>query len=518
MEAWVITLEVPLILAIPHIVDASDRPARRGRLLAFAAAGLALLMVLAAAVAIAPTPVLAATTLAARCDGVKLRTRPTTTARTLRSLSAGAKVTAVAKVSGSRWSVRCAGASSSGSSWWRITSINGRSVKSLYGVSYVYGATSLFKSAITPATLEAACGGASLRTGPKTTATLNRTLAAGTDVMVYGTVTGGSWKSTCNGSASSGTTWYRITHIAGVSVKSRYGVTYLYGAKGLFRAPTPVTGGTPATPTPTPTPAPTPTPTPTPAPTPTPTPTTVPAPTPAPTPTPTPSAWANYTQGIDISHWQGTIDWAKVAASGKRFAFMKASEDTDFVDATYQTNRAQAKAMGIFVGAYHFARPELTLVDVAGTPDPIPDAVAEADHFVDTATPQSGELIPVLDLEDYGKTATNPGLSSADLQVWVQAYLERVYERTGVRAAIYVSPSFWSTRMGNSRWFADNGYVTLWIAHWTMAAGPTLPASNWGGLGWTFWQYTSSGTVPGISGRVDLDFYRSADFSPVLIP
>ena len=65
----------------------------------------------------------------------------------------------------------------------------------------------------------------------------------------------------------------------------------------------------------------------------------------------------------------------------------------------------------MFVGAYHFARPELILAELAGIPDPVPDAIAEADHFIDTATPQSGELIPVLDLEDYGKTATDPGLS-----------------------------------------------------------------------------------------------------------
>ena len=87
-----------------------------------------------------------------------------------------------------------------------------------------------------------------------------------------------------------------------------------------------------------------------------------------------------------------------------------------------------------------------------------------------------------------------------------------------MRAAIYASPSFWSNKMGNTGWFAANGYTTLWIAHWTSAVAPTLPASNWGGRGWTFWQYTSSGTVPGISGRVDLDRYRSGDFTPVLIP
>jgi GH25 family lysozyme M1 (1,4-beta-N-acetylmuramidase) len=72
--------------------------------------------------------------------------------------------------------------------------------------------------------------------------------------------------------------------------------------------------------------------------------------------------------------------------------------------------------------------------------------------------------------------------------------------------------------MGNTAWFAANGYPILWIAHWTTADAPTLPASNWGGYGWSFWQYTSSGVVPGIGGRVDLDRYRSQDFSPVLIP
>jgi len=154
------------------------------------------------------------------------------------------------------------------------------------------------------------------------------------------------------------------------------------------------------------------------------------------------------------------------------------------------------------VGAYHFARPSA----VAG------DAIAEADHFVDTAAPRSGELLPVLDLEVSG------GLGTSALQAWVQAFLDRVYERTGVRGLIYVSPSFWSTYVGNTQSFAKGGYSILWIAHWTAAASPTVPASNWGGHGWTFWQYTSDGSVPGISGRVDLDRYRYTDFSPVLVP
>ena len=72
--------------------------------------------------------------------------------------------------------------------------------------------------------------------------------------------------------------------------------------------------------------------------------------------------------------------------------------------------------------------------------------------------------------------------------------------------------------MGNSTWFAKNGYDVLWIAHWTTASSPSVPAENWGGKSWTFWQYTSDGSVPGISGRVDLDRYNGTDLSKVLIP
>jgi lysozyme len=270
------------------------------------------------------------------------------------------------------------------------------------------------------------------------------------------------------------------------SVASLYGVTYLYAASGLFKS----TITTAAAPTPTPTP------TPTTAPTPTPT------PTPSPTPTPTPTPPSPYTEGIDVSHWQGVIDWTKVAAAGKKFAFMKASEDIDFVDNTYVTNRAQARAAGLYVGAYHFAQPSTG----------VGDAIAEADHFIDTATPVKGDLIPVLDLERSGS------LSQTALTAWVQAFLGRVYERVGVRAAIYVSPNFWRTYMGDTTWFGLNGYDILWVAHWTAGVAPSVPGGNWAGDGWTFWQYTSDGSVPGISGRVDLNRYRSKDFRPVLIP
>ena len=70
----------------------------------------------------------------------------------------------------------------------------------------------------------------------------------------------------------------------------------------------------------------------------------------------------------------------------------------------------------------------------------------------------------------------------------------------------------------NTDWFASNGYP-LWIAHWTSAGAPAVPAGNWAGSGWTFWQHSSTGTVPGISGAVDLDRFNGASIpASVLLP
>lgn len=209
----------------------------------------------------------------------------------------------------------------------------------------------------------------------------------------------------------------------------------------------------------------------------------------------TADASTGYIEGIDVSHWQNTIDWAKVAATGKAFAFIKASDGTDFVDDQYLINRAGAQANGIWTGAYHFARPD-------ATPN---DALAEADHFVDTMRLGSGDLLPALDLEQSG------GLTIPALQEWVATFLEEVRARTGARAMIYTSPAFWKKYMGDSSALADAGYKTLWIAHWNVTS-PTVAANNWGGRGWTFWQYSNCGKVSGITVNcVDLDRFRGTD-------
>jgi GH25 family lysozyme M1 (1,4-beta-N-acetylmuramidase) len=206
-------------------------------------------------------------------------------------------------------------------------------------------------------------------------------------------------------------------------------------------------------------------------------------------------------EGLDVSHWQGAIDFDAVAASGIRFIFAKASEGQTFVDEMYETNRADAGAAGLAFGAYHYAKPDSST----------DDAVKEADHFVDTALPSSGDLLPVIDLETSG------GLSNTKLIAWLWDFLDQVLARTGVHALIYTSPSFWGDHMNDTDEFADGGYDLLWIAHW-FAPTPTVPGNNWGGNGWTFWQNDDCFDVPGIDGCVDHDYYNGIILTPAEVP
>ena len=140
------------------------------------------------------------------------------------------------------------------------------------------------------------------------------------------------------------------------------------------------------------------------------------------------------------------------------------------------------------------------------------DAVAEADHFINTAGPVSGDLIPVLDLERSGS------LSQTALTTWVKAFLARVDERVGVKAIIYVSPNFWRTYMGDTNWFGANGYDILWVAHWTTGSPRSSPAATGPVTAGRSGSTPRSGAVNGITGRVDLNRYRGTNFTPVLIP
>jgi GH25 family lysozyme M1 (1,4-beta-N-acetylmuramidase) len=210
-------------------------------------------------------------------------------------------------------------------------------------------------------------------------------------------------------------------------------------------------------------------------------------------------------KGLDVSNWNGTINWATVAAAGYRFAFGKATEGTSYTDATYTANRNGSESAGLVFGAYHFARPTGSTIAAATA-----SAIAQADHFLAVAAPQPGELPPVLDLETTGK------LPPSRLLAWTLAWLGEVYARLGVEPFIYTSPLFWKGNLGNSTAAAAAGTL-LWIAHWTKASQPVVPAANWNGSGWTFWQWTNCIAVKGLKHCADGDRMNGTDPSAVSI-
>jgi GH25 family lysozyme M1 (1,4-beta-N-acetylmuramidase) len=207
---------------------------------------------------------------------------------------------------------------------------------------------------------------------------------------------------------------------------------------------------------------------------------------------------ATVVPGIDVSKWQGNVNWTTVGSTSTRFVIMRSTignlpGQPLAMDPKYLEYLAGATANGLIVGAYHRANVGLA----------VDDAKTEADYFVDHARIEGGDILPVLDIEK------DHGLSPDQMVDWVRTWAQRVLARTGVHPMLYSSPYFWTVRMGNSTWFADHGYP-LWIAHWGVTS-PTVPAGNWSGHGYRFWQWTSKGSVAGIAGAVDRDRFNGGN-------
>ena len=219
--------------------------------------------------------------------------------------------------------------------------------------------------------------------------------------------------------------------------------------------------------------------------------------------TPAASA-APRTLGIDVSRFQGTIDWASVASSGVRFAFVQASRGSGLdctvkplqcgADPFWAANGPAARGVGIRIGAYHRA-----FATGATRAEAKADAGAEAAVFVaQVGRVPRGDLLPVLDVE-----SPFTGLAPGRLRVWIQTWMKRVRKGVGVKPMIYTNATSWGAT-GNTTKFAAGH--PLWVAQWGVSKPTLVPAANWAGRGWTVWQFTSSGSVPGIIGNVDMDY------------
>ena len=189
------------------------------------------------------------------------------------------------------------------------------------------------------------------------------------------------------------------------------------------------------------------------------------------------------TKGIDVSKWQGTINWSSVKAAGVHYAFIRLSDGASYKDPKFATNWSAAKAAGVIRGAYQFFRPAQSVTTQA-------DMMIAA---IGTYTP--GDLPPVIDVEDDG------GLAPSTVATRVRQWVDRVHAALGVTPIVYTGKYFWRDEVGSPASFAG---TPLWIAQYTSLC-PDLPAP-W--TRWTFWQYTDKGSVAGISGPVDTNRFN----------
>ena len=187
--------------------------------------------------------------------------------------------------------------------------------------------------------------------------------------------------------------------------------------------------------------------------------------------------------GIDISHYQGVINWKQLAQTHAgefpiRFIFMKATEGGDHSDHTFLQHFDSARKYNFIRGAYHFFRPHT-------------DARKQADFFIRNVNLLSGDLPPVLDVEDRGKR------SKEELQRAVKTWLDDVEAHYGVKPILYTSYKFKMRYLDNPVFDA----YPYWIAHYY------VDSVCYKGR-WHFWQHTDVGTVPGVEEEVDLDVFN----------
>jgi GH25 family lysozyme M1 (1,4-beta-N-acetylmuramidase) len=206
--------------------------------------------------------------------------------------------------------------------------------------------------------------------------------------------------------------------------------------------------------------------------------------------------------GVDVASFQhpdgAAINWADVAGAGYRFAFVKATEGSYYVNPYAEADLAAAKAAGLYAAPYHFAIPNYS------------GGALQADYALDQSGYASdGRTLPViLDIEydpyvadDH--TNTCYGLTRAQMVSWISAFTAEAFRRTGQRPVIYTTAQWWDECTGDSAAFTAD---PLWIAGYT-ASGPPMPAA-W--ASWAYWQYTSSASVPGIGGGVDASYLNAA--------
>ena len=192
--------------------------------------------------------------------------------------------------------------------------------------------------------------------------------------------------------------------------------------------------------------------------------------------------------GIDVSRHQGNIDWRAVAQAGTRFAYIKATDGGDYLDPNFRSNWEQARAAGIPRGAYHFVywcRP----------------ASEQVAWFAANVPAEADALPPVLDLEWNNGSSCKHSLSREEVLAKVRVLLAGMEAHTGKVPVIYTDINFHRDVLEGVQ--IDN---PMWLR--STAAQPHERFSN---RPFTFWQYTQTGTVPGIRTEVDRNAWYGSE-------
>jgi lysozyme len=189
---------------------------------------------------------------------------------------------------------------------------------------------------------------------------------------------------------------------------------------------------------------------------------------------------ARYVQGVDVSHHQGAIDWRTLAADDIAFAYIKATEGADHVDARFAFNWREAAAAGLYRGAYHF----FTLCR---------SGASQAQNFIAVVPRDAGVLPAAVDLEHMGPCRRGPTMT--DVVGEARIFMDAVEAHYGVRPIIY------TTREFHDAYLSDVTGERFWIR--SLGVPPRFRERDW-----IIWQHHNRGHKRGVSGPIDLNAFR----------
>ncbi|MFI0943152.1 lysozyme [Streptomyces sp. NPDC021020] len=199
------------------------------------------------------------------------------------------------------------------------------------------------------------------------------------------------------------------------------------------------------------------------------------------------------TPGLDVSSYQGNVNWASVAANGARFAYVKATESTSYTNPYFAQQYNGSYNAGLIRGSYHFATPNTS------------SGATQADYFVahGGGWSKDGKTLPgMLDIEWNPYGASCYGLSAAGMVNWILSFSNEYHAKTSRWPVIYTATSWWSQCTGNTGDFSSTNPLAL--ANYNGSPG-TMPYK------WpyqTIWQYADSGVFPGDQDAFNGDFSR----------